>query len=297
MIVTPPFRCHVRAARTLSMLGRFYWRIGMDICTKRCIRHCLRCQARKSSRQTVRWPILSLPLPSGPGVSVGVDYSGPLPTTPRGNTYILLFMDRFSRRADMYAVTATEFTAEGTADIFVNRYITLWGCPLSLLSDNGMRLCSKLAMVVYKLLGVRKVATSSYHPKTAMVVSNAMAQMLAMVVNERQDDWDTHVPHVEFAHNNSVSAATGLAPIEVHMNGLPRLPMTVFEQQYARGHQSLDRDQLEYCDLAADRQSRSHELVRAQHLLTVSRIERRNSALSDALNQLPAYATHWGLSL
>ena len=67
--------------------------------------------------------------------------------------------------------------------------------------------------------------------------------------------------------------------------------MTVFEQQYARGHQSLDRDHLEYCDLAADRQRRSHELVRAQHLLSVSRIERRNSALSDALNQLPVYAT------
>jgi len=95
--------CHFGADRTLRMLERFYWWIGMDICTKWWIRHCLRCQARKSSRQTVRWPILSLPLPSGPGVSVSVDYFGPLPTTPRGNAYILLFTDRFSRRADMYA--------------------------------------------------------------------------------------------------------------------------------------------------------------------------------------------------
>ena len=47
-----------------------------------------------------------------------------------------------------------------------------------------------------------------------------MAQMLAMVVNERQDDWDLHLPHVEFAYNNSVSAATGLAPNVVHMGRL-----------------------------------------------------------------------------
>ena len=54
--------------------------------------------------------------------------------------------------------------------------------------------------------------------------------MLAMVVNERQDDWDLHLPHVEFAYNNSISAATGLAPNEVHMGKLPRLPLTVFDR-------------------------------------------------------------------
>ena len=113
--------------------------------------------------------------------------------------------------------------------------------------------------------------------------------MVAMVVNERQDDRDVHLPHVEFAYNNSVSAATGLAPNEVHMNRLTRLPMTVLEHPYARGHQSFHRDQLEYCDLAADRQRRSYDLVREQHLLSVSRVERRNSALSDALRKLPSY--------
>ena len=74
-----------------------------------------------------------MPLPEGPGIAVSVDYFGPLPVTPRGNTYILLFTDRFSRRADMYAVTAAEFTAEGTADILINRYISLWRCLRSIL--------------------------------------------------------------------------------------------------------------------------------------------------------------------
>ena len=63
-----------------------------------------------------------MPLPEGPGVAVSVDYFGPLPVTPRGNTYILLFNDRFSRQADMFAVTAAEFTAEGTANILDQCY-------------------------------------------------------------------------------------------------------------------------------------------------------------------------------
>ena len=105
--------------------------------------------------------------------------------------------------------------------------------------------------------------------------------MLAMIVNERQDHWDVHLPHVECAYNNSVSTATGLAPNEVHMNRLPHLPLTIFENRYARGRQSLARDHLEYCDLAADRQPQAYSLVRKQHALTISRVERRNSALSD----------------
>ena len=75
------------------------------------------------------------------------------------------------------------------------------------------------------------------------------------------------------------------------MARLPRFPLTVFDNIYARGHQSLARDQLEYCNLAADRQRRSYELVREQHALTVSRMERRNSKLSDALHKRPVYAT------
>ena len=139
---------------------------------------------------------------------------------------------------------------------------------------------------------MRKIATSAYHPNGnggIERVNHTMAQMLAMVVNERQDDWDVHLPHVKFAYNNSVGAATGLAPYEVHMNRLPRLPLTVFEHRYARGNQSLVRDHLEYCDLAADRQRRAYALVREQHALTVSSAEHRSSALSDALKQLPIY--------
>ena len=125
-----------------------------------------------------------MPLPEGPGITVSVDYFAPLPITPRGNTYILLFTDRFSHRADMYADTAAEFTAEGTANILDNRYIPLWGCPRSIPSDNGVQFCSKISQAVYKLLGVRKIATSSYHPNgngRVERVDHTIAQMLAML--------------------------------------------------------------------------------------------------------------------
>ena len=156
--------CHLGVTRTLKMLERFYWWVGMEVCTKWWVRRCLKCQARKTSRQTVRWPTLPIPLPNSPGIAVSVDYFGPLPITARGNSYILLFMDRFSRRADMFDVTTAELTAEGTANILVNRFIPLWGCPSTLLSDNGPQFCARLATSVYKLLGIRKLTTSTCPP-------------------------------------------------------------------------------------------------------------------------------------
>ena len=83
-------------------------------------------------------------------------------------------------------------------------------------------------------------------------MNHTMAQMLALVVNERQGGWDLQLPHVEFAYNNSVSAATGLAPNEVYMGRFPRLSLTVFERTGVAGHQRLARDHLAYCDLASE---------------------------------------------
>ena len=112
---TSPY--YLGIARTLSLLLRFFWWIGIDISTRWWLRRCCKCQARKTSRQTISWPIISPPLPNGPGILVSVHYFGPLPITPRGNVYILIFTDRFSRRADMYATTEAEFTASGTVDM------------------------------------------------------------------------------------------------------------------------------------------------------------------------------------
>ena len=58
-------------------------------------------------------------------------------------------------------------------------------------TDNGLQFCSKLSQVVYQLLGIRKFATSFYHANDnggVERVNHTMAQMLAMVVNERQED-------------------------------------------------------------------------------------------------------------
>ena len=206
--------CHLGVTRTLKMLERFYWLVGMEACNKWWVRRCLKCKARKTSRQTIRWPTLSIPLPNSPGISVSIDYFGPLPITARGNSYILLFTDRFSRRPDMFAATAAEFTAEGTANVLVNRFIPLWGCPSNLLSDNGLEFCAHLATAVYKLLGIHKLTTSVYHPSgksSVERVNHTMAQMLAMVCNNSDFSLNTKMTGTHTFPTSNMPLITPLA--------------------------------------------------------------------------------------
>ena len=97
--------CHFGVSRTLQMLQRFYWWVGLDQSVRWWIRRCLFCQARKISRQTIRWPSTLMPIPSGPGQIASVDYFGPLPIAQNGNKHILLYTGRFSRHIAAYAVT------------------------------------------------------------------------------------------------------------------------------------------------------------------------------------------------
>lgn len=146
---------------------------------------------------------------------------------------VLLFTDRFSR-ADMYAVTDAKFTAEANAGILVNKYIALWGYPLRILWDNGRQYVSQLSVAILARLKVRRITTIAYHPNGnggIERVNHTMAQMLSVVVSERQDDWELHL-HVGLAYNNSVSAAAGLAPNQVHMGRILLFPLTVFDNIY-----------------------------------------------------------------
>lgn len=110
-----------------------------------------------------------------------------------------------------------------------------------------------------------------------------MAQILDMVCNQNQNYLDAHLPHVKHAYNNAVGVATGLVPTEVHLRRLLCLTLTDFDRSYRDTHQSLDRDQLDYCDLAREHQQCTDKLVREQHAVSVARINSRSWSHSDAL--------------
>lgn len=73
------------------------------------------------------------------------------------------------------------------------------------------------------------------------------------------------------------------------MGRLPCPSFSLFERSCDFGYQTLDRDQLTYCDLARDHQQRAYEIGRERYPLTVTKIEGGNSAFTNALLRLPVF--------
>ena len=91
------------------------------------------------------------------------------------------------------------------------------------------------------------------------------------------------------AYNNSVSAATGLAPNEIHLGRMPQLPMPVIDECVVKGHTGEKQDQLLYLDIVRKRQQRAFELVQESHLIAMSKIKRSNTKLLAILHKLPSF--------
>ena len=162
----------------------------------------------------------------------------------------------------------------------------------TLLSDNGSECVARLSLATYKLMRIRKIATTIFHPKSnggVERVNHSLAQKLSLVISEQQDDWDEWLPYVVQAYKNSVSAATGLVPNEIHLGRMPRLPMTIIDECVVKGHSGEKQDQLLYLDIVRERQQRTFELVQESHLIAMSKIQRSNTKLFAILHKLPSF--------
>ena len=94
---------------------------------------------------------------------LGTDVLGPLPETPRGNKYILVVTDYFTKWVEIFAVPNQ--TAPTCAEKIVNEVISRFGTPLSIRSDQGRNYEACIFKEMYRLLEVRKTCTSGGNPR------------------------------------------------------------------------------------------------------------------------------------
>ena len=137
----------------------------------------------------------------------------------------------------------------------MEQYIPLWGCPHTVLSDNGSEFVARLSLAIYKSMRICKIATTTFHPKSnggIERVNPSLAQMLSLVISEQHDHWNEWLPNVVQSYNSFLSAATGLAPNEIHLGCMHRLPMTIIEKYVVKGHMGEKQDQLLYLDIGRE---------------------------------------------
>lgn len=93
-----------------------------------------------------------------------MDIVGELPRTVRGNRWILVMTDHYTKWA--IGVPLASITTQAVADALL-KFVVLagHGAPRRILTDRGSNFNSALAREVYRLLSIAKSTTTAYHPQ------------------------------------------------------------------------------------------------------------------------------------
>uniref|UniRef100_A0A3Q3B7K1 Gypsy retrotransposon integrase-like protein 1 n=1 Tax=Kryptolebias marmoratus TaxID=37003 RepID=A0A3Q3B7K1_KRYMA len=222
-----PTAGHLGVAKTLARLRlRFFWP-NMNSDVKKYVVSCRSCQVTKP---TQRKPAgLMVPIqPQRPWEYTGVDYIGPLPRTQRGNAYILVFVDYFSKWIEVSAVR--EATARVAANKFITDIFARHGSPKYLISDRGTPFISELFEHVVSTLGTEHRMTTAYHPQTNATerVNRTLKTAIRAYIEDGHTSWDKYLPQICFALRTAPHESTSLSPLlHGHVSSLTLVTLRV----------------------------------------------------------------------
>ena len=203
---------HLSRRKTYEKLKkRFYW-CNMHHDVSYWCRICPTCGSRKLPPRRVKAPMRQYKV-GYPKERIAIDISGPYHVSKKGNKYLLVVSDYFTKWVDDIPLKTQEATH--VAEEPVNRFISIFGVPLQLHSDRGTNFQSKVFQEVCSLLGIEKTRTTARRPQSdGMVehVNRTIQNMNASYVSDKQDDWDEHIPLLMLAYRSSVHETLGVSP-------------------------------------------------------------------------------------
>ena len=218
---------HMGERKTLEKVrAHFYWP-GQRKEVEQWCRNCNVCLSRKSPSHKARAP-MEISQTLRPMQRVAMDILGPLPETLRGNKYILVVGEYFTKWKEAFPLKDTE--ALTIAKVFVNEFVCRFGVPDSLHTDQGRNFEAKVLKEVCQLLGVKKTRTTPYHPQSDGLVerfNRTLLDMLSMAVKDDERDWDLLLSTLLFAYRTSRHVTTGVTPFELMYGRDARLPEAV----------------------------------------------------------------------
>ena len=203
---------HLGVAKTIPKVKNKYYWIGCSKDVKLWIQQCPQCQKRKFPNPKRRASLVQVPV-GAPMEKLAIDVMGPFPRSAKGNRYVLVVCDYFTKWVESFAMPNQE--AETVARILVDEVICRFGVPYSIHSDQGTNFESTLFQQVCHLLGIVKTRTTPYHPQSDGLVerfNRTLQAMISTYVKDDQSDWDDHLPHIMMAYRSSEHASTKATP-------------------------------------------------------------------------------------
>ena len=199
------------------------------------VKKCQSCQANKTLGTRYRAPMEITTTARKPFERCAIDIVGPTTETSKGNRYILTFQDDLTKFVIAEPIPAQD--AETVAREFVRSIILKYGAPEVVLSDQGSNFLSELFRNTCRLLRIKKVNTTAFHPESNGGLERGhrvLVEYLRHYVTEDQRDWDDWIPYATYVYNITTHRTTGYTPFELLFGYKARVPSSLQEQPTPR---------------------------------------------------------------
>lgn len=218
---------HLGSARTAQYLRSQVWWKDLISDTKSFCETCMTCKRSKPSNQKPYGLLNPLNVPTQPWESIGVDFVGPLPeSTNRDGKFdtITVVICLLTSMVHLIPSKST-YNAKQIAELMFEMVYKLHGLPKHIISDRDVLFTSIFWRHLHALIGTKLRMSSAYHPQSDGSTERAnrtVTQMLRQCVGDKQTDWVSKLPAIEFAINSARSESTGYAPFFLNTGRMPR---------------------------------------------------------------------------
>jgi hypothetical protein len=216
---------HFGQRRTLHLLSLKYWWKGRKSDVATVLQKCDVCDRVKASFNA-QHPVLQ-PLPiEGMFYRWGIDLCGPFDVTPRGNKYLMICIEHFSKWCEIIPIKDKLPTT--TRDAFVAAVLTRFGSPAEVVTDRGGEFESEFAQTLMECF-IDHRTTSADHPQSdglaeRMVQTMKFGLKKHILASGKPLEWDLNAHWVALGYRSSVQASTGFSPYEMLFGLDPVVP-------------------------------------------------------------------------
>src|SRR5690625_291005 len=215
---------HFHQDRVLELArSRFYWKdMNKDI--KAYIKACHQCAVGLDSvipKAEMKPTVTEV---SGPLERWHFDVVGPLPVSSKGNSYVLVAQDAFSKWPEAKAVASCP-TTQVIIDWLQEAIICRFGTPKEIMTDRGSQLESRECIDWMKSAGINHLLSTPYHHQTNGVVErfNGTLEGRLRTAGESASQSDTGLEKSLHAYRTTAHSVTKRSPFEILHGIKPRL--------------------------------------------------------------------------
>jgi hypothetical protein len=157
---------HPGQFQTLELIRCDYWWPGMTIFIKNYVTGCTTCQQMKVNTHLTVPPLSPIKSTTTcPFAVVTTDFITDLPES-KGFDSIMVVVDQNAMKGVIFIPTNKTVSTAEAACLYYEKVYTRFGLPDKIISDRDPRFVSNLFQELGKLLGVKLVMSTAYHPQT-----------------------------------------------------------------------------------------------------------------------------------